>query len=116
MAQIWPTEMADPGALQKVFPRGPESGGRVKDARNSARLLASAPQHTHSFVIERHMTGLTILGVSAFDSEQPAIEVQGSRIKYVTPMLPVEDLCSVPNTNAGHPPAMINCPIGLDSS
>jgi hypothetical protein len=75
MTQIVPVEFADPGSLKHRFPCRLKSGGDTKDTRSSSELLAPEPQHAHGFLIELHMSGLSILRIRAFDGKKLTVEV-----------------------------------------
>ena len=78
MAEIVPAEFVDPCAQKNVSPGLFKSGSDVKDTLGIPGLFAPSPQDTDSFLIERHMTGLSILGIPAFNGEQPTIEVHAN--------------------------------------
>ncbi len=65
--QIVPTELANPSAPENLLPRRSESSGDLEDMCSSSELFTPASQHAHRFVIERHMTSLSILGIRTFD-------------------------------------------------
>jgi hypothetical protein len=86
MAHIVPAEFINPGAQKNVSPGLPKSGGDVKDLPGIPGLFAPAPQHAYRFVIQRHMTSLSILCIPSFNGEQPTIEAtQTHRILSTSP-------------------------------
>jgi hypothetical protein len=73
MSQIVPAEFADPGSPKDCFPRRLKSDD-MKDTRASSGLFAPVPQHSHRFVVERHMPGLATLCVPTLDGDEPTVE------------------------------------------
>ena len=84
MAQIVPAEFADPGAQKNVSPGLLKSGSHVKDVPSIPGLFVPATQHADRFVIQRHMTSLAVLGIPAFNGEQPTIEVHATHRIFST--------------------------------
>jgi hypothetical protein len=76
MAQVVPAESCDSSAFEKRLPRSLESRGDIKHTCSIYRLFVPAVQHTRRYIIQRHVTGLAALRISAFDGQQPAIEIE----------------------------------------
>jgi hypothetical protein len=81
IAQIMPSESADPSALENLYPRGPKARDDIKHVPSIPRLLAPAQQNAHGFIIQRYMAGLAIFGIATLSS---VMEICNGRPESIT--------------------------------
>src|ERR1700674_1267427 len=75
MAKVVPAEFRDIGAFEKRRPRGLEAGSRFKEPSSTVGLFAPTFEYTSGLLIQANVTSLATLGSSAFDGEDPPLEV-----------------------------------------
>jgi hypothetical protein len=75
MTQVMPAKARDVCTRQQLRPGGFETGDDGKDTSAATGLLAPTIQQPDCFIIERHMAGLTCLGVAAFHREPSTTKV-----------------------------------------